>query len=290
MITAKSYFSGGGGFDLGLQQAGIEVVQSLEINPDRVATLKANFKHNVVSADISGVTVKNQPSTDIVVGTWPCQKYSTIADIHGTRTGDSLYLHFFRHVVLERPEVFILENVPGMRKFAVVMEAFTKIPDYYVRVECPVESENWLPQKRARLIVFGTRRKPMNPSCPKPGRIVRLQEILESNPQVDVPDYVFKRIRGEYRDKPIICEPDGIAPTCVAHYGRDRSTRLVRDKKFKGGVRPFTVREYARLQGFPDTHIFCGTERSQYEQIGDAVPVPMGRWAGMEATHYLNSI
>jgi hypothetical protein len=41
-----------------------------------------------------------------------------------------------------------------------------------------------------------------------------------------------------------------IAATCVAYYAKDLSTRLVADARFPRGVRPYTVREYARLQEF----------------------------------------
>jgi DNA (cytosine-5)-methyltransferase 1 len=60
-----------------------------------------------------------------MVATYPCTKYSPIADIHGVRTGDDLFLHFFRHVAIRRPELYVVENVPGMKKFPIVMEAVT---------------------------------------------------------------------------------------------------------------------------------------------------------------------
>jgi hypothetical protein len=52
------------------------------------------------------------------------------------------------------------------------------------------------------------------------------------------------------RDFPIIVDPENkeaLAPTCVAHYAKDLSIRLVKDKNFQNGLRPFTIREYARL-------------------------------------------
>src|SRR5690606_35581962 len=124
-----------------------------------VDTLNRNFDHQVIASDIKDITVLSQPKSDVIVGTYPGTKYSVIADIHGTRTGDDLFLHFFRHIAIERPEAYVVENVPGMKKFKVVMEAMTKLPDYYINIFCPVDALLWLPQKPERLILIGTRRK-----------------------------------------------------------------------------------------------------------------------------------
>ncbi len=82
-------------------------------------------------------------------------------------------------------------------------------------------------------------------------------------------------------------QPSAIAPTCVAHYAKDLGTRLVKDAKSKYGLRPFSIREYARLQGFPDDFYF-ENKRSSYKLIGNAVPVHMGKWIGDEAIKYFN--
>jgi DNA (cytosine-5)-methyltransferase 1 len=291
--TAKGYFSGCGGMELGIMQAGVNVIQSLDLDIEATSCMKMNshyFNHSILTADIKDKTVLEQPKTDIIVGTYPCTKYSAIADIHGTRTGDDLFLHFFRHIAIEQPEMYIVENVPGMKKFKVVMEAMTKLPDYYVNVFCPVDASNWLPQRRKRLILIGTR-KPFQISAPKQiNNRPRLKDMLEKNPGVEMPDYVISRINGKYRDQPIIVDPNlsnSMAPTCVAHYSKDLSTRLVKDSNSKYGLRPFSVREYARLQGFPDDFYF-ENKRSSYRLIGNAVPVHMGKWIGQIAMKYFN--
>jgi DNA (cytosine-5)-methyltransferase 1 len=291
--TAKGYFSGCGGMELGLLQGGVNLIQSLDIDTEATTCMNNNrhyFNHSILNTDIKDKTVLEQPSTDIIVGTYPCTKYSTIADIHQTRTGDDLFLHFFRHIAIEKPEMYVVENVPGMKKFKVVMEAMTKLPDYYVNVFCPIDAAIWLPQRRKRLILIGTK-KHLNISHPETvSSKPKLKDILERDPKIDLPDYVVYRIKGKYRDKPIVVDPEisnALAPTCVAHYSKDLSTRLVKDPRSKYGVRPFSVREYARLQGFPDDFHF-ENKRASYKLIGNAVPVHMGKWIGEVAMKYFN--
>ena len=287
MITAKSYFSGAGGMDLGIEEAGINILESFEIDKKCCQTLRKNFQHKVNETDITQITVLDQQDADVYIGTFPCTKYSAIADIHGTRTGDDLFLHFFRHIALAQPEMYVVENVPGMLKFKVVMEALTKLPDYYVRVECPIDANMWLPQNRKRLILIGSKKPFTNFDYPYQNPI-RLKDIIEKDADVNIPQYVLNRINGNYRDKPIVSDPDNgdFAPTCVAHYAKDKGTRLVKDGK---RIRPYTVREYARLQGFPDWFEFCGTDNDAYRQIGNAVAVPMGYWIGKQIVKYFEN-
>lgn len=217
--TAKGYFSGCGGMEIGLMRAGINVIQSLDLDIEAINCMNQNchyFSHPVLMADIKDKMVLEQPKSDIIVGTYPCTKYSAIADIHGTRTGDDLFLHFFRHIAIEQPEMYLVENVPGMKKFKVVMEAMTRLPQYYVTVFCPINATNWLPQQRKRLILFGTK-KPFSITAPNQiNNRPKLKDLLEKNPEVDMPEYVLSRINGKYRDQPIIVDPEllnATAPT-----------------------------------------------------------------------------
>ncbi len=55
-------------------------------------------------------------------------------------------------------------------------------------------------------------------------------------------------------------------------------------------TRPFTVREYARIQTFPDDWQFSGPLTAQYKQIGNAVPVNMAHELGLAIVCFLNSL
>ena len=287
MVTVNSYFSGAGLMDIGLLQSGLAIGQAFELDADACATYRHNLGDHMQQVDITQQLVLEQHSCDGMVFTYPCTKYSTIADIHGTRTGDELFLHALRHLALARPEFYVVENVPGMRAFPVVMEAMSKLPDYYVQIFCPIKSETWLPQRRHRLIIIGTRRH-FSVQPPENTRPVKLRDIIETDPQITIPKAVHTRMTGGYRDLPIISNPesDDIAPTCVAHYAKDKSTRLIADKRYPMGVRPYSVREYARLQGVPDWFTFPVSDTAAYRQIGNGVSVPVGKWIGDEIQRY----
>jgi DNA (cytosine-5)-methyltransferase 1 len=192
--------------DIGLRAGGLTLQQSFEIEALCCETQRRNFSHEVVQCDITKKLVKAEKQCHVMVATYPCTKYSPIADIHGVRTGDDLFLHFFRHVAIQRPELYVVENVPGMKKFPVVMEAMTKLPDYYVHVACPVKTSIWLPQKRDRLIIIGSRRS-FAWREPAAKRVVTLAEILEDHPMPHIPDYVRRRLAGQYRDRPMSAIP-----------------------------------------------------------------------------------
>jgi DNA (cytosine-5)-methyltransferase 1 len=55
-------------------------------------------------------------------------------------------------------------------------------------------------------------------------------------------------------------------------------------------TRPFTVREYARIQTFPDDWSFAGSMTTQYKQIGNAVPVNLAYEIGVSVVRFLNDV
>ena len=57
-----------------------------------------------------------------------------------------------------------------------------------------------------------------------------------------------------------------------------------------GEIRPFTTREYARIQSFPDDWRFEGSVSQVYKQIGNAVPVKLAKAIGVSIVDYLNTV
>lgn len=288
MITINSYFSGAGLGDLGLIKAGLHINQAFELDKSAVKTYRRNIGDHVKHCDLTEELVLEQDSCHGMIFTYPCTRYSRIGDISDTRTGDDLFLHALRHLAIAKPEFYMVENVVGMKEFPIVMEAMTRLSDYYINVFSPVKTQVWLPQIRDRLFIFGTRR-PFSVRPPENTTKVTLASILEKEPEITYPISIRNRLLGKYRDKPIISDPskNDNAPTCIAHYSKDKSTRLVVDKRYPFGVRPYSVREWARLQGVPDSFHFPVSPTEAYKQIGNGVPIPAAEWGAREMIRYM---
>src|SRR6185295_12970409 len=72
----------------------------------------------------------------------------------------------------------------------------------------------------------------------------------------------------------------------VATYPCTKYSPITEDKRFPHGAHPYTVREYARLQGIPDDFNFAGGHNDAYRMIGNCVSVPVGKWIGSEIMRY----
>ncbi len=260
-----------------------------------------------------------------IIGGFPCTAYSRIADVNGTRLvhhqtsdqphqdhgprakqfpdyskyaalGGDLSLHFFRIVANLQPDFFVIENVPGLLGARIVRETFANMPCgrstmgyYYKLFEGILNARDFgLPQNRPRYFFVGSvKGGSLDLERPLDSHHLVVGDVLEDNPEMEIPDYVYNRLNGGYRDRPIVTEagPFSVAPTVMAHYGKDRSTRLV---KIGETVRPYTVREMARLQGVPDSVEIEGSEFYQYLQVGNTVPVPVARAIGCGVRRLLN--
>ena len=121
------------------------------------------------------------------------------------------------------------------------------------------------------------------------------KELFEKIPQggcwVNLPEHLQKSYMGKsfYSDggrRGILCRLslDRPSPTIMCNPQAKQSERCRPIE-----TRPLTVREYARIQTFPDDYMFYGSIASQYKQIGNAVPVELAHTLGNAIALYLDS-
>ena len=113
-----SFFAGIGGFDLGFERAGMEVLFQCEINRFGQAVLRKHWPGVPLVPDIKNVQPSDIPkNANVWCGGFPCQDLSLANQgkrkgLSGERSG--LFYEFSRLVEAQRPEWIVLENVPGL--------------------------------------------------------------------------------------------------------------------------------------------------------------------------------
>ncbi|MGJ5676710.1 MAG: DNA cytosine methyltransferase [Nostochopsis sp.] len=116
MIRVASFFAGIGGFDLGFEQAGMQVVFQCEIDEFCQKILKRHWPFVPIHANIRTLSSSTIPATDLWCAGWPCQDLSHAnTDRQGLAGERSSLLYNFMELVAEvQPTWLVLENVPGL--------------------------------------------------------------------------------------------------------------------------------------------------------------------------------
>lgn len=297
-----SLFSGAGGLDLGLIQAGNTVVWANDIDKDAVATYKKNIGEHIVCDDIKNVDVSNLPNADVVVGGFPCQGFSQANMLRTLDDGrNQLYRFFYNAIKVKQPKFFIAENVKGILSLGKGEAIKQIVSDFegagYVTSVNLVNMANYgIPQTRQRVIIIGQRidlGEILHFSFPKPTHSkngdllpwVSIKDALDHFPDPDtdndVLNHIYSAYKVEYRNFTGHREtsPDKPSPTILA---RGNGKGGVCAIPHYNGKRRLTIRESASIQTFPENFQFIGAMNSCYRQIGNAVPVMFARKLGDE--------
>lgn len=165
-MKAISLFSGAGGLDLGLRQAGINTVASVEVDLNCANTLAHNFKSKILCADIRclipGAVAESTGVTevDILHGGPPCQPFSQIGKREGFEHPDGgLILEYLKWVNDLRPKYFVIEQVKGFLNKEYAYNLFLARAQrfgYRVQKEVVNTLDFGVPQARQRLILIGS--------------------------------------------------------------------------------------------------------------------------------------
>lgn len=296
-----SLFSGAGGLDLGLIQAGNKVIWANDIDKDAVATYKENIGEHIICDDIGNIDVDDIPKSDVVVGGFPCQGFSQ-ANMLRVLDDDrnQLYKFFYKVIKSKQPSFFIAENVKGILsigKGAAIEQIIADFEEagYKVSVHLVNMADYGVPQTRQRVIIIGQREdlgEEMFFQFPAPtyakdgdNRWISIKQAIDHFPDPDLENNVLNHIYSAYKvvyrnftghretnpDKPsptILARGNGKGGVCaIPHYN---------------GKRRLTIRESASVQTFPEDFYFVGNMNSCYRQIGNAVPVRFARKLGEE--------
>ncbi|MFG6353569.1 MAG: DNA cytosine methyltransferase [Oscillospiraceae bacterium] len=297
-----SLFSGAGGLDLGLIQAGNTVIWANDIDKDAVATYKENIGDHIVCDDIKNIDISTLPDADVVVGGFPCQGFSQANRLRTLEDDrNQLYRFFYNTIRVKQPKYFIAENVKGILSLG-KGEAIKRIvadfeaAGYIISVNLVNLANYGVPQTRQRVIIIGQRvdlgdkLRFVFPQAThsKNGELqkwVSIKDAIDHFPDPDqennVLNHIYSAYKIEYRNFTGHREtdPDKPSPTVLA---RGNGKGGVCAIPHYNGKRRLTIRESASVQTFPEDFHFIGTMNSCYRQIGNAVPVMFARKLGTE--------
>lgn len=132
-----SLFSGGMGLDLGLNEAGFNLLTCNEIDKSSVQTIKLNLPQLPILdcsiEQISGSLLRSisslgEKELHLVAGGPPCQSFSVYGNRSGVHDGRGKLLFEYLRIVKElRPKTFLMENVRGLHSMPLIPPKFSKV-------------------------------------------------------------------------------------------------------------------------------------------------------------------
>lgn len=246
-----------------------------------------------------------------------------LEDARGT-----LFYEFARVVKEVNPPICIGENVKGLlshekgQTLQGMMSILDEIGYNVVPVQVLKAINYKVPQKRERLILVGIRKDiVVKYTYPKPhNKIYNLSDALKKGELYDkkvpksegskYPDHKKEVLdlvppKGYWRDLPLDIQKEFMGKSFYLGGGKTGIARRIgwdepcltltcspaqkqTERCHPDETRPFTVREYARIQTFPDDWKFIGSVSQQYKQIGNAVPCNLGQEVGYSIVKFLN--
>lgn len=317
-FTCIDLFAGAGGTALGMSHAGIHHLMLNEIDPNAVKTLQLNKPSwHIVPGDVSLIDfTQYRGKVDVIEGGFPCQSFSYAGKKRGfDDTRGTLFYQFARAVDEARPKIAIGENVRGLLKHddGKTLETMVSVlQSLGYRVACRVLRAQYLdvPQKRERLIIIALRDDiPANIIFPKEkDYTISLKEAIGDRPEAPGQKYspwkknVLSQVPegGYWKDLPEPLKKEYMKASYFMGGGKTGMARRLSwdepsltltcnpaqkqtERCHPSETRPLNVREYARIQTFPDSWQFYGSVSAQYKQIGNAVPVNLGYHIGLAA-------
>lgn len=308
-LRVNSFFSGAGGLDLGFEKAGFLIPFANEYDKEIWETYQLNHPNTELDKrSITDIDSSEVPECDGIIGGPPCQSWSEA----GSRKGiddhrGQLFFDFIRILTDKQPKFFLAENVSGMlaprHKEALnnIKQTFQDA-GYDLFFKLLNANDYGVAQDRKRVIFIGFRKdlgvsysfpetlehKPKLKDCiwDLDGLAVPAVAKSKPNPNLVVSNHEYmtgsfssiymSRNRVRSWDEPSFTIQAGGRHAPI-HPSAPKMEKLEQNKfLFVDGFeyRRLTIRECARIQGFPDSFKFIYKDLSAgYKMIGNAVAV-----------------
>lgn len=307
-----SLFSGAGGMDLGFQKAGFNIVWSNEYDKAIWETHEKNFPNCELSRiSISQIHEKYVPDCDGMIGGPPCQSFSEAGAKRGTQDKrGQLFWDYIRILEKKQPKFFVAENVTGLMaprhkedldKF---IKAFQDV-GYKLHYQVYNAYDYSTAQTRERLIFVGIHNslnKVFTPPHINDNKLVLKDVIMDLYDLLPVPskggtknvdaincnEYMTGSFSSMYMSRNRIRTWDQPSFTILATARqipihpqapsmlKIGSDQFIFNPEMLYLYRRLSVRECARIQGFPDDFKFYYKKiEDGYKMIGNAVPVEL---------------
>ena len=317
-----SLFCGAGGLDLGFHKAGFTTVAANEYDKKITPTYKANFPNTLlIEGDIRNVFSTEFPDAEGIIGGPPCQSWSEAGALKGIKDQrGQLFYEYIRVLRDKQPLFFVAENVSGMmaqRHSEAVMHFIELFKDagYNLFIKMLNANDYEVAEDRDRVFFVGFRKDLgiMKFNFPNPiaykltlkdriwdlkdSAIAALPQNKSNGTNCKVPNHEYfigdfspifmSRNRVRAWDEPAFTV-QASGRQCQLHPQAPKMEKVGKDKqRFVIGkehlYRRMTVREIARIQGFPDEFKFIYNEINYgYKMIGNAVPVNLAYHIAMQ--------
>lgn len=307
-FKAIDLFAGIGGIKLGLQLAGFDVIYSNDNDTYCKQTFETNFPDKLDTRDIADIPSDEIPDHDLLAAGFPCQPFSMAGHQKGFEDSrGSMFFQLVRIIRDKQPKAFLLENVKHLQShdkgetLKTILSILREELGYTVYYKILNSKDFGLPQNRERIYIVGFKE---NIPFEFPEPLLNTQpKVADIQEKEHVEDFYFlsqkyyeglANHKARHRAKGSgfgfeILDPNGISyALVVGNMGRERNLiqDSVREDFYKEGmnkaiarnnlgVRKLTIRECARLQGFPEGFVFPVSRTQAYKQLGNTVSVPV---------------